>query len=112
MSKDKKPGRSPEQVLEIAAQIVNHEIDKLKKLSEGENILARESAQILNDYIKSLILLQKEEREALKGLGLETKTDKELEELARQALAVLEASKENEDSESTKATDKNEREES
>ncbi len=75
--------------LEEALAIVHEDIEKIKKLSEGEETLDRTEANKLTDYIKALIAVHKEEREQVKAENLLAKSDSDLEDLAKQALEFL-----------------------
>ena len=101
------PPVTPETCLDVAIQIVCMEVSKLQVKSLANDPLGRESSISLNEYIKTLISLQKENREAAKGMKLNTMTDEELEALAKEALEVLSDDKEIEDELSAKPANKN-----
>jgi hypothetical protein len=102
--------------LEAALEIVDNDILKIKKMAESEHTLDRGEASKLTDYIKTLISVHKEEREALKSDSLPTKGTAELEDLAKEALELLgmlpeedkpeEKEKKDEPTNSTKSDDK------
>lgn len=75
--------------LETALEIVDNDILKIKKMAESEHTLDRSEANKLTDYIKTLLSVHKEEREALKSDSLPTKGTAELEDLAKEALESL-----------------------
>lgn len=85
---------SPELCISKALQIINREIDKLAKLSEeSPESLDRSDSSNLNDYLKSLLLLSKEDREVAKSSNWQSKGDEELEELAKEAIKFIEENK-------------------
>lgn len=75
--------------LEKALAIVGDELDKLGILSEGEEPLEGRQSSSLTDYVKVLLLVNKDDREQAKGENLESKGDEDLEALARQAVKFL-----------------------
>ena len=75
--------------LQDALSIIHKDVEKIKKLSEDDKTLDRTEATKLTDYIKTLIAVHKEEREQLKSDSLTTKSDDDIEELAKQALEYL-----------------------
>ena len=78
-------------ILDKALQIVVQEVNKLHVKSQGEVPLDRSEASALTDYIKTLIIVRKDERDASKSDPISNKTDDELKDLAKQALKYLES---------------------
>tara|TARA_R110002126_G_scaffold172712_9_gene321530 strand:- start:776 stop:1027 length:252 start_codon:yes stop_codon:yes gene_type:complete len=77
-------------MIEIAKTIMEREIKKLEELSKtSSDPLDKSQAQILTDYLKTMVLANKDGREVAKTEALEAMEDGDLQELARQALAVL-----------------------
>lgn len=80
--------------IQQVSEIIEKEIDKIRKLSEeSEEPLERANATILNDYLKSLVMARKDEREIAKSEALAQMQDSELEKLAAEALKFLEETK-------------------
>jgi len=91
--------------LETALEIIENEISKLKKLSKLSKLqrsksksqpLDRNDVASLTEYVRSLVIARKDEREETKGESLETRTDSEIDSLALQAINYLEAHKKDE----------------
>jgi len=77
-------------MIERASAIMEREIEKLEKLSKScPEPLDKSQAQILTDYLKTMVIANKDNREATKSEALATMNDGDLEALARQALAVI-----------------------
>ena len=100
-----KKNRTPSACLDTALEIVAGEVSKLKVRSEAEEALSKEESDMLNNYVKTLVLLNKDEREASKALDLKTKSDDELAELAKEAMAFLAQDKEEKQDEPDKPTE-------
>ena len=70
---------------------MNREIKKLEELSRNsDEPLDRTNAAILNDYLKSILLARKDEREVARNENLTAMGDDDLAALAREALKELE----------------------
>lgn len=70
---------------------MEREIKKLEELSRGsDEPLDRNQAAILNDYLKSILLARKDEREVARNENLTAMNDDDLAALARKALEELE----------------------
>ena len=80
--------------LEKALDIINGEVIKLAKLAECADPLERGHAAMLNDYVKTLVSVRKDEREQARGEDLAARSDEELDELAKEALKYLQAQEE------------------
>ena len=79
---------SIEKILQNAIKIMEIDLETIQK-SMAEGPLSREEANKLTDYTKTLITASKNEREITKLEGLNSVSDDELEELAKQALESL-----------------------
>lgn len=76
---------------------MEREIRKLEELSRNsEEPLDRTNATILNDYLKSILLARKDEREVARNENLTAMGDDDLASLAREALKELEGEQEDE----------------
>ena len=93
--------------LEQALGIISNEVGKLEKLANYPNSISdddtppldKQSSTILTDYIKALVLVRKDDRDAAKGENLGTKSDDELNALAKEALKYLNINDKGEDDE-------------
>ena len=85
--------------LEEALDILDQDIAKIKTLAAAPETLDRSEASKLTDYIKVLIAVNKEEREQIKSENLLSKSDEDLEELAKEALKFLGKDVEDEETE-------------
>jgi hypothetical protein len=74
---------------------MEREIQKLEELSRGDAPLDRTNATILNDYLKSILMARKDERETVRNETLIALADDDLTALAREALNVIEGGKDN-----------------
>lgn len=83
-------------VLDKALDTLTREIDKLFVKSQGEDPLDRSDASSLTDYIKTLIIVRKDDRDAAKADPMSTKSDEELFDLAKQAIEYLNQTEEKE----------------
>lgn len=81
-------------ILDKALEIVIQEVDKLHIKSKSEALLDRAEASALTDYIKTLVMIRKDDREAFKSDPMSNKTDDELKDLAKQALEYLKSQEE------------------
>jgi hypothetical protein len=78
------------EVLQNAIQIIEEDVNKIQLISKADSPLERTEATKLTDYIKVLIIAQKNEREIQKAEGLDKLSDAELEEMTKEALRALE----------------------
>jgi len=77
-------------MIETVQLIMEREIKKLEKLSKSSpEPLSKTDAQILTDYLKTIVISRKDDREAAKLESLQTLSADDLQDLARQALAVI-----------------------
>jgi hypothetical protein len=76
---------------ENALSILAKDVKKIEDLAKEDSTLDKVEATKLTDYIKTLIAVHKEEREQVRADQLVTKSDEELENLAKQALEFLNA---------------------
>ncbi len=95
-----------DKTLEDALDILDKDITKIKKLSSDKKTLDRGESSKLTDYIKTLLLVRKEDREQLKSENVLTKSDQELEELAKQAIEFLKEDEEKDTEEDNDSDDK------
>jgi hypothetical protein len=84
------PATTPSDCLDQAKDVIYGEISKLCTKASLRKLLDKTQADILNNYVKTLVLLNKDERDDVKGANLEATSDKELEDLAKQAVKYLE----------------------
>lgn len=94
--------------LDKALEILNKEIDKLYTKSQAEALLDRSEASNLTDYIKTLVAIRKDDREAAKADPMSTKSDEDLMTMAKEALDYLnglESSKKQEEDKDAKPDD-------
>jgi len=80
--------------LDKALLIVTQEVEKLFVKSKDVKPLDRSEASALTDYIKTLVIVRKDERDAIKSDPMSSKTDDELKDLAKQALEYLKSQEE------------------
>lgn len=76
-------------IVDLALNAVDKEVKKLHAKSLLDQPLDRSEASCLTDYIKALIVVRKDEREAAKSESINTKSDDELNRLAEEALVYL-----------------------
>ena len=82
--------KTAQELLEQTLNIISNEINKLANSSKSEKkSLSRTESQILTDYTKTLITYTKNEREEAQAEDLFTKSDDELDALAKEALDYL-----------------------
>ncbi len=88
---------SPEYCIVKSLQIINRELEKIDTYSKSNpEPLERSDSSSLTDYLKTLLLLNKEDREASKGMNWQTKSDEELEQLAQEAFKFIKETPKNE----------------
>jgi hypothetical protein len=80
---------SIEKILQDAIQLIKADLQTIQTTMESEGALDSKQASKLTDYTKTLIIASKNEREITKLEGLNSVSDDELEELAKQALESL-----------------------
>lgn len=86
---------SSSKCLESALSIVFTEVEKIKEQSYDVECLSKEKADMLNNYVKTLLLVNKDEREVMKQESLSTRSNEELIELAEEATKYLEEERKN-----------------
>ena len=97
--------KSPSDCLILAKDIIFGEVEKLSERAKDKDSLDKTDADILNNYVKSLMLLNKDEREEAKSTNLQTMTDDELEQETKLALDFL-SKKDKTDEQKTTNNDK------
>lgn len=94
MRKTKKPAGlkrvSIETLLNKGVEVLHNEIDKLMHMSTNEETpLSGEHSRLLTDYLRVLLLMSKNERNQRLEESLAEMSDKELNELAKEATRFL-----------------------
>jgi len=64
--------------------------DEIKRLQKGApQLLSQESAQVLNNYLRTLLAMKREERQDVLSEDLTALNDQELDKLAAQAMTFV-----------------------
>lgn len=84
MARPKKPV-DVDQLLQQGLQVIQTEINKIEK-NQVDLLIDRTAAQTLNEYLRTLIALKREGRQAHIEEDLENMEDDELKVLAKQAM--------------------------
>lgn len=64
--------------------------DEIKRLQKGTpQLLSQESAQVLNNYLRTLLAMKREERQEVLAEDLTQLDDQELDKLAQQAITFV-----------------------
>jgi hypothetical protein len=64
--------------------------DEIKRLQKGTpQLLSQEAAQVLNNYLRTLLAMKREERQDVLSEDLTALNDQELDKLAQQAMTFV-----------------------
>jgi hypothetical protein len=78
-----------EEILDEALFIIKNDINKIKHLASSSTTLDATEARKLNDYVRTLLSITKDERDEIKSANYVSKTDKEMHDLAERAAQYL-----------------------
>ncbi len=84
----KKKAANVDELLQQGFDVIQGEFDKFKK-GQTDNLLDQKAATILNDYMRTLLAMKREERQANMEEDLEKLDDANLQELAKQAMKFI-----------------------